>query len=77
MIALDRDGEGATRTAEQARGQAVTCDLSDLDAVDALPFSYQRKWPALRGPSHADVPERSCAPRLGLGRLGPVVGWTS
>ncbi|MGH8774757.1 MAG: 3-hydroxybutyrate dehydrogenase [Jiangellaceae bacterium] len=38
VIALDRDGEGAARTAKEAGGQAVTCDLADLDAIDALPF---------------------------------------
>jgi 3-hydroxybutyrate dehydrogenase len=36
VVVVDRDAEGAKRVAEAVDGQAVTADLSDLDAVDAL-----------------------------------------
>jgi len=36
VVVVDRDAEGAKRVAEAVDGQAVTVDLSDLDAVDAL-----------------------------------------
>jgi 3-hydroxybutyrate dehydrogenase len=36
VVVVDRDAEGAKRVAEAVGGQAVTADLSDLDAVDAL-----------------------------------------
>jgi 3-hydroxybutyrate dehydrogenase len=36
VVVVDRDAEGAERVAEAVDGQAVTADLSDLDAVDAL-----------------------------------------
>jgi 3-hydroxybutyrate dehydrogenase len=36
VVVVDRDPEGAKRIAEAVGGQAVTVDLSDLDAVDAL-----------------------------------------
>jgi 3-hydroxybutyrate dehydrogenase len=35
-VVVDRDAEGAKAVAEAVGGQAVTVDLSDLDAVDAL-----------------------------------------
>jgi len=36
VVVVDRDAEGAKRVAEAVDGQAVTADLSDLDAVDRL-----------------------------------------
>jgi 3-hydroxybutyrate dehydrogenase len=36
VVVVDRDAEGAKRVAEAVGGQAVTVDLSDLDAIDAL-----------------------------------------
>jgi 3-hydroxybutyrate dehydrogenase len=36
VVVVDRDAEGAKRVADAVEGQAVTADLSDLDAVDAL-----------------------------------------
>jgi len=36
VIVVDVDGPGAERVAEQVGGRAVTVDLADLDAVDAL-----------------------------------------
>jgi 3-hydroxybutyrate dehydrogenase len=36
VVVVDRDAEGAKRVAEAVDGQAVTADLSDLDAVDGL-----------------------------------------
>jgi 3-hydroxybutyrate dehydrogenase len=36
VVVVDRDAEGAKAVAEAVGGQAVTVDLSDLDAVDAL-----------------------------------------
>jgi 3-hydroxybutyrate dehydrogenase len=36
VVVVDRDAEGAKRVAEAVGGQAVTVDLSDLDAVDAM-----------------------------------------
>ena len=36
VIVADRDAEGAKTVAEAVGGQAVSIDLSDLDAVDAL-----------------------------------------
>jgi 3-hydroxybutyrate dehydrogenase len=36
VMVVDRDAEGAKSVAEAVGGQAVTVDLSDLDAVDAL-----------------------------------------
>jgi 3-hydroxybutyrate dehydrogenase len=36
VVVVDRDAEGAKRVAEAVGGQAVTVDLSDLEAVDAM-----------------------------------------
>jgi 3-hydroxybutyrate dehydrogenase len=36
VVVVDLDGEGATRAAGELGGQAVTADLSDLDALDGL-----------------------------------------
>ena len=36
VVVVDRDAEGAKRVADEVDGQAVTADLSDLEAVDAL-----------------------------------------
>jgi 3-hydroxybutyrate dehydrogenase len=36
VVVVDRDAEGAKRVAEAVGGQAVTVDLSDLDAIEAL-----------------------------------------
>lgn len=36
VVVVDLDGEGATRAAGEVGGQAVTADLSDLDALDRL-----------------------------------------
>jgi 3-hydroxybutyrate dehydrogenase len=36
VVVVDRDAEGAKQVAEAVRGQAVTVDLSDLDAIDAM-----------------------------------------
>ena len=38
VVAVDRDEAGLTALADEVAGvEAVVCDLSDLDAVDALP----------------------------------------
>jgi 3-hydroxybutyrate dehydrogenase len=36
VVVVDRDAEGAKKVADAVGGQAVTADLSDLEAIDAL-----------------------------------------
>ena len=36
VLVLDRDADGAAAVAKEVAGTAITCDLSDLDAVDRL-----------------------------------------
>jgi 3-hydroxybutyrate dehydrogenase len=36
IVVVDRDAEGAKKVAESVGGQAVTVDLSDLEAIDAM-----------------------------------------
>ncbi len=36
VVVVDRDAEGAKKVAEAVGGQAVTVDLSDLEAIDAM-----------------------------------------
>ena len=36
VVVVDRDAEGAKRVAEKVGGQAVTVDLSELEAIDAM-----------------------------------------
>jgi 3-hydroxybutyrate dehydrogenase len=36
VVVVDRDAEGAKRVAETVGGEAVTVDLSDLEAIDAM-----------------------------------------